>query len=78
MAPGTLIGEILPQAVGQTGLPHGTRIYAGGGDGQCAALGVNALGKGRVYLNLGGVIQKTNTNPNLLSLSFKTSLLNNR
>ena len=56
VAPGTLIGEILPQAVEQTGLPRGTHIYAGGGDGQCAALGVNALGKGRVYLNLGTAI----------------------
>ena len=56
VAPGTLIGEILPQAARQTGLPLVTKIYAGGGDGQCAGLGVNALGNGRVYLNLGTAI----------------------
>lgn len=56
VAPGKLVGRILPRAAQQTGLPGGTNVYAGGGDGQCAALGVNALGKGRVYLNLGTAI----------------------
>jgi xylulokinase len=56
VAPGTFIGTILPQVIAETGLPFGTKIFAGGGDGQCAGLGVNAVGKGRIYLNLGTAI----------------------
>lgn len=55
-APGTLIGKVLPEAAAQTGLLAGTKLFAGAGDGQCAGLGVNALGNGRVYLNLGTAI----------------------
>ena len=73
VAPGTFIGAILPDMAEITGLPTGTKIYAGGGDGQCAGLGVNAFGKGRIYLNLGTaiVVGTGSKNPNI-SKSWRT------
>ena len=73
VAPGTLIGKVTEHAASQTGLPEGLKIYAGGGDGQCAGLGVNAVNNARVYLNLGtaiivGVSAQT---PNI-SMSWRT------
>ena len=56
VAPGTFTGTILPEASALTGLPLGLKIYAGGGDGQCAGLGVNAFNQGRIYMNLGTAI----------------------
>ncbi len=55
-APGTVLGETLPAAAAETGLPAGTPIVAGGGDGQCAGLGTNCVLPGRAYLNLGTAI----------------------
>jgi xylulokinase len=54
--PGALIGHVTPQAAAATNLLPGTRVYAGGGDGNCAGLGVNAIGPGVVYLNLGTAV----------------------
>ena len=54
--PGTVIGAVTDRAAGQTGLRPGTPVVAGGGDGQAAGLGVNALGGGRAYLNLGTAV----------------------
>ena len=51
--PGSLVGTVHEAAARQTGLAKGTAVYAAGGDGQCAGLGVNATRPGRVYLNLG-------------------------
>ena len=51
--PGTVLGEVTTAAVEATGLPPGTPIVAGGGDGQAAGLGTGVLGPGRAYLNLG-------------------------
>ncbi len=51
--PGTVIGEISESAAKATFLCPHTPVVAGGGDGQAAGLGVNALGGGRAYLNLG-------------------------
>ncbi len=39
-----------------TGLRPGTLVVAGGGDGQVAGLGVNALSSERAYLNLGTAV----------------------
>lgn len=52
-APGSQIGEVTARAAAETGLPEGLPVYAGGGDGQCAGLGVNACRPGAIYLNLG-------------------------
>ena len=51
--PGSEIGTVSEEAAAATGLPAGLPVYAGGGDGQCAGLGVNAVAPGKVYLNLG-------------------------
>ncbi len=55
-APGSILGEITASAAAQTGLAEGTPVVAGGGDGQAAGLGVNALSPGRAYLNLGTAV----------------------
>lgn len=51
--PGSDIGTLTPDAAASTGLTEGTPVFAAGGDGQCAGLGVNAARPGVVYLNLG-------------------------
>ncbi|MEK0084109.1 xylulokinase [Benzoatithermus flavus] len=51
--PGSIIGEVTPEAAAATGLRPGTLVVAGGGDGQAAGLGTATLGGGRAYLNLG-------------------------
>lgn len=55
-APGTCIGEVTAGAAGETGLAVGTGIFAGGGDGQCAALGTNCIVPGKAYINLGTAV----------------------
>ena len=55
-APGTILGETLAAVARETGLPAGTPVVAGGGDGQCAGLGTNCVLPGRAYLNLGTAI----------------------
>jgi len=54
--PGTVIGAVSEQAANSTGLCLGTPVVAGGGDGQAAGLGINALGGGRAYLNFGTAV----------------------
>lgn len=51
--PGSVLGEMHAVAAEATGLPLGTPVIAGGGDGQAAGLGTGVLGPGRAYLNLG-------------------------
>ncbi len=53
VAPCRVIGEVSTEAATQTGLARGTPVVAGGGDGQAAGLGVNALHPAHAYLNLG-------------------------
>lgn len=55
-APGTVIGYVEDFAAAATGLPPRTPVVAGGGDGQAAGLGVNALTPSRAYLNLGTAV----------------------
>jgi sugar (pentulose or hexulose) kinase len=55
-APCTIIGTVSAAAAAQTGLAPGTLVVAGGGDGQAAGLGVNALTSWRAYLNLGTAV----------------------
>jgi xylulokinase len=54
--PGTLLGRIGEGAAKLTGLSPGTAVVAGGGDGQAAGLGANALTPERAYLNLGTAV----------------------
>ncbi len=56
VAPGEIVGYVTEEAARLSGLPTGLPVIAGGGDGQCAGVGVNALGGGRAYLNMGTAI----------------------
>ncbi len=56
LRPGAVLGEITPAAARECGLAAGTSVVAGGGDGQAAGLGVNALCGARAYLNLGTAV----------------------
>ncbi|NHJ85065.1 MAG: xylulokinase [Asgard group archaeon] len=53
IASGTKIGEITKEAADETGLPAGLPVIAGGGDQQCAAIGVGVTKKGRVKATTG-------------------------
>ncbi|MHA1558069.1 MAG: xylulokinase [Candidatus Heimdallarchaeota archaeon] len=50
---GTKIGGLTKKAADETGLPEGLPIIAGGGDQQCAALGVGVIKQGRVKATTG-------------------------
>jgi sugar (pentulose or hexulose) kinase len=54
--PGSAMGKITKRAAKLTGLPPETAVIAGGGDGQAAGLGVNALTTEIAYLNLGTAV----------------------
>ncbi|TPM05486.1 xylulose kinase [Mesorhizobium sp. B2-3-11] len=54
--PGTILGQLTPQAAMLTGLREGTPIVAGGGDGQCAGTGAGVLQAGCAYINLGTAV----------------------
>lgn len=54
--PASRIGVISEEAAAETGLRPGTPIFAAGGDGHCAGLGVGAIEPGTVYLNLGTAV----------------------
>ena len=54
--PGSAIGKVTKRASELTGLSSETLIVAGGGDGQAAGLGVNALAPEQAYLNLGTAV----------------------
>lgn len=51
--PGHVIGGILPDVAVHTGLPAGTAVVAGAGDGQAAGLGAHVTDLETAYLNLG-------------------------
>jgi len=51
--PGTLVGEITTRASKETGLKAGTPVVAGGGDQQCAALGVGVVKEGMLKSTTG-------------------------
>jgi len=72
-APASPIGEVSAQAAAQTGLLPGTLVVAGGGDGQAAGLGVNALDPSRAYLNLGtAVVSGTYANEYRTGTAWRT------
>jgi xylulokinase len=55
-APGTNLGNVTADAARETGLLPDTAIFAGGGDGQCAALGTNCITSSQAYINLGTAV----------------------
>ncbi|OLS24596.1 MAG: Glycerol kinase [Candidatus Thorarchaeota archaeon AB_25] len=50
---GTMVGELTSKASDETGLKEGTPVVAGGGDQQCAALGVGVVKEGRMKSTTG-------------------------
>jgi len=54
--PGTELGKLTTEVAEQTGLATGTPVFAAGGDGQCAGLGVNCTVPDRAYINLGTAV----------------------
>jgi sugar (pentulose or hexulose) kinase len=73
VSPGTIIGHVNPAAAAATGLPAGLPVVAGAGDGQCAGLGVDATGAGRVALNLGtAVVSGALSADYLIDRAFRT------
>lgn len=49
----TVVGKVTAAAAAQTGLPQGTAVVAGAGDGLCAGVGAGSVTKGRAYNYLG-------------------------
>jgi sugar (pentulose or hexulose) kinase len=66
--PGSVVGRTTKLAAQLTGLLPETLIIAGGGDGQAAGLGVNALSTDSAYLNLGTAVVV-----GIYDLQYKTS-----
>jgi sugar (pentulose or hexulose) kinase len=56
VAPGTVIGEVHAEAARATGVPAGTPVVAGLGDGQAACLGAGVTSLDRASLNLGTAV----------------------
>ena len=54
--PGSQLGLIQDAVAEKSGLPLNTPVFAAGGDGQCAGLGVNCTVPDRAYINLGTAI----------------------
>lgn len=71
--PGSVIGELTPDAAAQTGLSAGLPIVAGAGDGQSAGLGANITSSGRAYLNLGtAMVSGAHADTYISDKSFRT------
>jgi xylulokinase len=54
--PGEVLGELADEVAAEVGIPPGTPVVAGSGDGQSAGLGANITRPGRAYLNLGTAV----------------------
>ena len=73
--PGTILGRVSKEASKLTGLSTDTSIVAGGGDGQAAGSGANALTPERAYLNLGtAVVAGVYGKPYRTSKAFRTMI----
>ena len=71
--PGTVLGRVSEEAARTTGLPAGTPVVAGAGDGQAACLGAGVTGRGRAYVNLGTAIAGgTVSDRYLTDLAYRT------
>jgi len=72
-SPGSVLGYVTETAAEVTGLKTGTMVVAGGGDGQAAGLGVNALRPERAYLNMGtAIVSGTYAEDYMVNRSFRT------
>jgi xylulokinase len=73
-APGEKIGEITSRAAELTGLPEGISVFAGLGDGQSAALGMNIIQTGDAAISLGtSVITSVFSPQKRVSRAFRTT-----
>lgn len=73
--PGTLLGNVTDEVATLTGLPPGLPVFAAGGDGQCAGLGVNCTVPNRAYVNLGTAVVSGIWSPEYrYSRSWRTEL----
>lgn len=73
VGPGELVGRVTEVAAQASGLPPGTPVVAGAGDGQCAALGAAVTRPGEVSLNLGtSVTMATHADEFRIGRSFRT------
>lgn len=71
--PGSIIGEISASAAAVCGVPAGTPLVAGAGDGQCAGLGANITRPGVAYLNLGtAMVSGVHAESYVASSAFRT------
>ncbi|MFZ6028952.1 MAG: xylulokinase [Chloroflexota bacterium] len=74
-APGTILGNVTPEAARATGLPAGLPVAAGLGDGQAAALGANTTTTGEACLTLGtSVISGTFSERFVTGRAFRTMI----
>jgi len=48
-----VVGELLPNVAAEIGLPAGTPVVIGGGDGSCAAVGAGVIAEGSAYNYVG-------------------------
>lgn len=48
-----VVGEVLPAVAGEVGVPAGTPVVIGGGDGACAAAGAGVVREGSAYNYVG-------------------------
>ncbi|GGF89596.1 xylulose kinase [Paenibacillus albidus] len=60
-------GTLLPEIAGQSGLLVSTKVFAGGADNACGALGAGILGEGRTMCSIGtsGVVLSYESNKEL-------------
>jgi xylulokinase len=72
--PGAMIAPVNAQASDQTGLPEGLPVFAGIGDGQAAALGMNITRPGDAALSLGtSAITDIHSSEYHVSRAFRTT-----
>ena len=72
-APGVVLGTVSEQAEALTGLPAGTPVVAGGGDGQAGGLGIGVVSPGTAYLNLGtAIVSGVYVDTPLVNEAFRT------
>lgn len=65
--PNTWIGNLLPEIARLTGLSEETRVFAGGADNACGAVGAGILSEGQALCSIGtsGVFLACENNPNI-------------
>lgn len=73
VAPGEICGSLAEDIAKQIGLPAGTPVVAGAGDGQAAGLGMGVVAPGSCYVSLGsGVVSGAFSEAYRTSDAFRT------